>query len=215
MENCYVRYAITNFTEENMQIDKILYDKMPPELQKLFSLQDNPSKEEVTSQFPNTKSGVLNAGHKQGSSKTGNSYAVKTKGTIQNNYGNDEGSAARFFYCAKTSKADRDEGMTKAEEALDSRVLLSNAENRETSYKNNHPTVKPTALMQYLIRLVTPKGGTVLDPYMGSGSTGKAAAREGMSFIGMEMSPEYFAIAETRIKHEYENQKGGLDNFFD
>lgn len=89
----------------------------------------------------------------------------------------DQGSAARFFYCAKASKKDRGEG-------------------------NNHPTVKPTELMAYLCRLVTPPGGVVLDPFMGSGSTGKAAVREGFHFMGIEMDPEYLAIAEARIKHE-------------
>lgn len=89
----------------------------------------------------------------------------------------DQGSASRFFYCAKASKKDRGEG-------------------------NNHPTVKPTELMAYLCRLVTPPGGTVLDPFMGSGSTGKAAQREGFRFVGIEMDPEYLAIAEARIRHE-------------
>lgn len=85
------------------------------------------------------------------------------------------GEAARFFYCAKTSKADRGEG-------------------------NTHPTVKPTDLMAYLCRLVTPPGGLVLDPFMGSGSTGKGALREGFTFIGCELSPEYIEIARTRLK---------------
>lgn len=89
----------------------------------------------------------------------------------------DQGSASRFFYCAKASKKDRGEG-------------------------NNHPTVKPTELMAYLCRLVTPPGGVVLDPFMGSGSTGKAAMREGFHFMGIEMDPEYLAIAEARIRHE-------------
>ncbi len=86
-----------------------------------------------------------------------------------------EGSAARFFYCAKASKRDRDAG-------------------------NNHPTVKPTDLMRYLCRLVTPPGGIVLDPFMGSGSTGRGAIAEGFQFIGIELDPEYAAIAEARIK---------------
>lgn len=84
------------------------------------------------------------------------------------------GSAARFFYCAKASKRDRDAG-------------------------NIHPTVKPTALMRYLVRLVTPPGGTVLDPFAGSGSTGKAAILEGFAFIGFEREAEYAAIAQARI----------------
>jgi site-specific DNA-methyltransferase (adenine-specific) len=84
-------------------------------------------------------------------------------------------SAARFFYCPKASKKDRDEG-------------------------NNHPTVKPTALMQYLCRLITPTGGVVLDPYMGSGSTGKAAVKEGFSFVGCELDEDYYKIATARIE---------------
>ena len=87
----------------------------------------------------------------------------------------DSGSAARFFYCAKASKADRGEG-------------------------NNHPTVKPTELMRYLCRLVTPPGGVVLDPFMGSGSTGKAAVLEGFKFIGIEREAEYLEIARQRVQ---------------
>jgi DNA modification methylase len=83
--------------------------------------------------------------------------------------------AARFFYCAKASKADRGDG-------------------------NGHPTVKPTDLMRYLCRLVTPPGGVVLDPFMGSGSTGKAAALEGFRFIGIEREAEYLQIARGRIE---------------
>jgi len=67
--------------------------------------------------------------------------------------------------------------------------------------RNYHPTVKPTALMRYLCRLITPPGGVVLDPFMGSGSTGKAAALEGFGFIGIEKEAEYMAIAERRIEH--------------
>jgi site-specific DNA-methyltransferase (adenine-specific) len=87
-----------------------------------------------------------------------------------------DSSAARFFYCAKASKSDRGDG-------------------------NIHPTVKPTDLMRYLCRLVTPPGGVVLDPFMGSGSTGKAATLEGFEFIGIDMTPEYVEIARARIEH--------------
>jgi site-specific DNA-methyltransferase (adenine-specific) len=69
--------------------------------------------------------------------------------------------------------------------------------------KNNHPTVKPTELMRYLCRLVTPPGGTILDPFMGSGSTGKAAMLEGFEFIGIEQDEEAFTTAEARIGHAY------------
>ena len=97
---------------------------------------------------------------------------------------NDGDGASRFFYCPKTSKNDRNEGVED---------------------KNIHPTVKPTDLMAYLVRLVTPKGGIVLDPFMGSGSTGKGAVREGMVFIGIERESEYFEIAEARIQNEIDN----------
>jgi site-specific DNA-methyltransferase (adenine-specific) len=90
---------------------------------------------------------------------------------------NDAGGASRFFYCPKTSKSDRSEG-------------------------NIHPTVKPTDLMLYLIRLVTKNDGTILDPFMGSGSTGKAAIRGGFDFIGIEREKEYFEISKTRIEYE-------------
>lgn len=86
-----------------------------------------------------------------------------------------KGSAARFFYCAKASKKDRSEG-------------------------NKHPTVKPTDLMRYLCRLVTPPGGVVLDPFAGSGSTGKAAVLEGFRFVGIEREAEYVEIALARIE---------------
>lgn len=83
--------------------------------------------------------------------------------------------SSRFFYCAKASKSDRESN-------------------------NNHPTVKPTDLMKYLCRLITPKNGIVLDPFMGSGSTGKAAISEGFKFVGIEMNKEYFEIAQQRVK---------------
>ncbi|MCH9838659.1 site-specific DNA-methyltransferase, partial [bacterium] len=95
------------------------------------------------------------------------------------------GEAARFFYCAKASKSDR-------------------------GGENTHPTVKPTDLMRYLCRLVTPPGGVVLDPFMGSGSTGKAAVGEGFRFVGCEMSPEYMAIAKVRIQRALEQFLGDL-----
>lgn len=101
----------------------------------------------------------------------------------------DEGSASRYFYCAKASKKDRDEGLDKFDA------------------KNIHPTVKPVSLMQYLVRLVTPKGGTVLDIFNGSGSTGKAVAYENKErdadykYIGIELDPEYCEISKARIKY--------------
>lgn len=116
----------------------------------------------------------------------------------------DSGSAARFFYCPKASKRDRDEGLEAFQPTTtDGRqVSIDNPYLRgETTRRNNHPTVKPTELMRYLCRLVTPPGGIVLDPFMGSGSTGKAAVLEGFRFVGIEREAEYMAIAKARIDH--------------
>jgi DNA modification methylase len=113
---------------------------------------------------------------------------------------------AKFFYCAKASKRDRNEGLDgfEAKRDHDGRkdggVGGDNPRNRTNNAKlNHHPTVKPTSLMQYLVKLVTPPNGIVLDPFMGSGSTGKACAYEGFEFIGIEQSLEYVAIAQARI----------------
>jgi site-specific DNA-methyltransferase (adenine-specific) len=120
-------------------------------------------------------------------------------------------SAARFFYCAKASKKDRNEGLDQFPEvsvgSLNMRTDSHAERNGETTApaKNHHPTVKPTDLMRYLCRLITPPNGTVLDPFTGSGSTGKAAVLEGFSFIGVEQSEEYIAIAEARIKSVYDS----------
>ncbi len=113
----------------------------------------------------------------------------------------DSGSAARFFYSAKTSAEDRHEGLQDQGPRFSNGSTLRDAENLNAERSGNyHPTVKPTDLMAYLCRLVTPPGGTVLDPFMGSGSTGKACAFEQFRFIGVDMTPEYVDIAAQRIK---------------
>ncbi|MCU1145751.1 DNA-methyltransferase [Stenotrophomonas maltophilia] len=120
----------------------------------------------------------------------------------------DSGSAARFFYCAKASKEDRDaglEGFKKSAAGMVSNTSGQHMTRRDEGYQvapraNHHPTVKPTDLMRYLCRLVTPAGGLVLDPFMGSGSTGKAAVLEGFQFVGIDNDPAYAAIAEARIR---------------
>ena len=120
----------------------------------------------------------------------------------------DLGSAARFFYCAKASKKDRDEGC----EGFGDRLMDTDRDGRNQAgfnsadrppmllRKNHHPTVKPTDLMRYLCRLVTPPNGLILDPFTGSGSTGKAAILEGFRFVGFDMQSEYIDIASARIK---------------
>jgi site-specific DNA-methyltransferase (adenine-specific) len=110
----------------------------------------------------------------------------------------DSGSAARFFYCPKASKADREAGLDGMEvNGCGVGALRDSGRGKEST--NHHPTVKPTALMQYLCRLITPPGGTVLDPFTGSGSTGKAAMLEGFNFVGFEREAEYVEIARRRI----------------
>jgi len=139
------------------------------------------------------------------------------------------GDKSRYFYCAKTSKQDRDEGLdgllvrqSKGGGGLTSpkdekgNYIVSGDKGTAGKYgsakapaKNFHPTVKPTELMRYLCRLVTPKGGVVLDPFMGSGSTGKAAIAEGFGFVGIEMDEDYFEIACARIEaaHKKKSQE--------
>lgn len=107
---------------------------------------------------------------------------------------------ARFFYCAKASRADRNRGLTDPGPQFKHGVTLRQMENTERK-GNIHPTVKPTDLMRYLCRLVTPPRGIVLDPFMGSGSSGKAAALEGFRFVGIDITPEYYDIAQARIAH--------------
>jgi site-specific DNA-methyltransferase (adenine-specific) len=133
--------------------------------------------EEVLEHFPHTKSGKMGPEHNRHTDSSPNGIYGKfdVNHPLGQTYG-DAGSAARFFYVAKANKKDREED-------------------------NNHPTIKPTELMKYLIRLVTPKNGTILDPFMGSGSTGKAAVLEGFSFTGIELSEDYLKIAEKRINH--------------
>jgi site-specific DNA-methyltransferase (adenine-specific) len=127
------------------------------------------------------------------------------------------GGASRFFYCPKASKKDRNDGCDelpiKRPDTRTDTGMGSFTEKGVQPQSNHHPTVKPTDLMAYLIRLVTPKGGIVLDPFMGSGSTGKAAVREGMNFIGIEREGDYMEIAKTRIEHEQKKNKH--TQFFD
>jgi DNA modification methylase len=160
---------------------------------------------EVLTLFPQANAGGNKTGT-EASAGTKNLYGPY-RGTSRASYA-DTGSAARFFYCAKARKSDRDEGLehfTPRRYSHDGRKTpTETAYQRNNSVaRNHHPTVKPTDLMRYLCRLVTPLGGVVLDPFMGSGSTGKAAVKEGFRFIGIEREPEYFEIACARIADAY------------
>jgi DNA modification methylase len=137
--------------------------------------------DEVLAGFPQANSARASGNPnnpKRGKNHTATSYG-QGDDTETNDY-RDTGSAARFFYCTKAAKKDRNEG----------------------GVTNKHPTVKNTELMQYLCRLITPPGGIVLDPFAGSFSTGKAAVREGFRFIGIEAEQEYFDVGVQRVKHE-------------
>jgi site-specific DNA-methyltransferase (adenine-specific) len=163
--------------------------------------------EEVMGLFPQAGGGFGKRGGRNGAT-VGDYGMGATMETV--GYG-DSGSAARFFYCAKASKADRDEGCEKlqersAGECVDRVEGSAGMESpragagRTSGSRNHHPTVKPTDLMRYLCRLVTPPNGIVLDPFMGSGSTGKAAMLEGFAFVGIEREAEYIDIAKARIQ---------------
>jgi site-specific DNA-methyltransferase (adenine-specific) len=118
------------------------------------------------------------------------------------------GEAARFFYTPKACKDDRDDGCEMMEERWKAGYSYTDTagnaadgmfKDRETLKRNFHPTVKPTDLMRYLCRMVTPTGGIVLDPFTGSGSTGRGAVLEGFRFFGCEMDADYITIAKARI----------------
>ena len=165
--------------------------------------------DEVCGRFPNTKTGWKNTNK----TKTKDNIVVDfmNKVGFTGNHYNDSGSASRYFYCAKASKKDRDEGLTDfdSKKVNDGRQAhVDNAYQRgETLRKNTHPTVKPTELMQYLVRLVSPNGATILDCFNGSGSTGKAVMYENREknknykYIGIELTEEYLPISKARIEY--------------
>lgn len=176
--------------------------------------------DEVQAAFPDAPGQMVDASTNSEQRKTQNTFGVMRRGRGEeqsaesDNEGSvgfkmkpgmrrmDAGSSARFFYCAKTSRADRHEGLPDPGPQFQKGSTLRDAENLGADRKgNHHPTVKPFDLMAYLCRLVTPPGGVVLDPFMGSGSTGKAAVLEGFKFIGIEREAEYLAIARARIEH--------------
>ena len=160
-----------------MKIDATTHQKLPEHLKALFQQAPNPSRDDVVALFPDSNGAggsvpnVKITGYGDGIGTGKSEYLGGERTKVDSG----PGSAARFFYCAKASKSDRGAG-------------------------NTHPTVKPTNLMRYLCRLVTPAGGTVLDPFMGSGTTGVAAVQMGCRFIGIEREPRYFEIACRRIE---------------
>jgi site-specific DNA-methyltransferase (adenine-specific) len=156
--------------------------------------------DEVLQLFPNSK-----AGKPQEKRGTGGIWGKGDGHSIPvgPSYG-DDGSAARFFYCAKPSTAERNaglDGLQKKKADTRSDVAAGMWKDKNAAHQNHHPTVKPITLMRYLIKLVVPPNGMVLDPFLGSGTTGVAAIQENISWLGFEMNPEYADIARRRTGH--------------
>jgi len=163
--------------------------------------------DEVVELFPNSKSS--DAIRKNNNSKTTGINTFGKYQDIETNGYNDSGSASRFFYCAKASKSERNKGCEELEDknkvfngqSDNSSKEMKGIEQKFTTQpsKNNHPTVKPIALMEYLVKLVSREGAVVLDPFMGSGSTGIACKNLNRYFIGVEREEEYVKIAKKRL----------------
>ena len=184
--------------------------------------------DEVSAGLLDEQSGATKSANGGGIRKTAlgrmNDDGWQPKETEMPGYG-DSGGASRFFYVAKASKRDRNEGLEELPDTHPSAVTgrkvgSAGAQNggyagmTETPRKNIHPTVKPTQLMRYLIKLVTPEGGVVLDPFTGSGSTGKAALLDGYEFVGAELTEEYLPIIEGRLRWAVENREAPEETLF-
>jgi site-specific DNA-methyltransferase (adenine-specific) len=197
--------------DKNMiTITEKLYNKMPEDIKVCFNKLPNHGSQEVLELFPDSNG--------SGKSRTlKRSSKPEQQGWGMNKHKPDEvelpdagsGSAARFFYCAKASKRERNAGL----EGMEKKQKWASVEKRESNsfdifqndkpqvkQENFHPTVKPVKLMEYLVRLVTPKDGVCLDPFMGSGTTGVAAKNLNRNFIGIEIDESYFALASKRIR---------------
>lgn len=183
--------------------------------------------DEVVALFPDTNKSRSVLMGKGGDDKGNSIYGKYADIATVRGHDDNGGSAARFFYCAKASKRDRNEGLDdfagkeigakgnglarKCATCSASVIDGCNCPDRtfvNPTRANHHPTVKPVTLMQYLVRLVTPPNGTVLDPFMGSGSTGKACMYEGFDFIGIDQSAEYVEIARARIEYAKNESTG-------
>lgn len=208
-----------NFGNENNISDKL--GRFPANTILTY---DETDFDEVCGGFPDTKTGSIKP-YKNKSNGVCNFFSSVDYRNV--NFIGDSGSASRYFYCAKASKKDRDEGLDEFEEkktgelqggrkegSAGSIMQNANGGTRVNPYagtgtpkKNTHPTVKPTELMQYLARLVSPNGATILDPFNGSGSTGKAVMYENRErnkeykYIGIELTDEYLPISKARIEY--------------
>lgn len=194
------------------KINQEQFAKLPDELKALYVKLPNPSSEEVRECFPETTTNGVKTPFVGGASK-----GINLGGGNVKPYETNSGNASRFFksiiYQAKASKSERNKGCEGLEEKQKAGAEFrpnhqEKANNGETgnpfgrwnNVVNNHPTVKPIALMEYLIKMVTPKGGIVLDPFAGSGSTLVAAKQNGFNYVGIEMIDEYVDIIKARLK---------------
>lgn len=163
-----------------MKVNEKTYSKLPAELQSLFRKLPNPGSDEVVGMFPES-----GPSKRQKISNKGSIWGSQDDSEHIRGHDDSGGSAARFFYTAKSSKSERGK-------------------------ENIHPTVKPISLMEYLVKLITPPDAIVLDPFMGSGTTGIACIRLGHKFYGIEKDEKYFAIATKRIKRKLKKEKMGF-----
>ena len=172
--------------------------------------------DEVTAGLLDEQSGLTKSSPHLRVSKKSHSQSMKSPLGAHTGVGvSDSGGASRFFYQAKASKRDRNEGLEELQDVMPTKYAqddwtMENMKTGSRPTKNFHPTVKPTQLMRYLIKLITPPGGTVLDPFTGSGSTGKAALLDGFDFVGAELTEEYLPIIEGRLRWAME-QEGETD----
>lgn len=188
-----------------MRITADEYAKMPPELRRLFDKVPNPGSDEVLAVFPDRDGAVSNSSNGTNGTPVYGDYGPQPRSEGRA----DSGSAARFFYTAKASKSERDEGLYDFPEQAtrgnygdgiqDNRPHTKDGYEYHATRRNTHPTVKPLDLMRWLVRLVTPPDGVVLDPFMGSGTTLKAARAEGHVSIGIDLDEAHCAIAWGRM----------------
>lgn len=169
--------------------------------------------DEVMAMFPNTKSGEMN-GEQGGFGNSDLVFGENSKTPEAISYG-DNGSAARFFYVAKPSKQERNWGLGEtAEYALKQNSTMRDIENVDWKEfnENYHPTLKPVQLMRYLVKMITPPGGTCLDPFNGSGTTGIACKLEGFFYIGIEMTKAFCDISIKRIANWVDDLESMVKN---
>ena len=218
------------------KINQEQFETLPDELKALYVKLPNPSSEEVRECFPETGKGGYPKLTKEFTGQSNITFRGAEEREERVNL--DSGNPSRFFksiiYQAKASKSERNKGCEELEEketykqdgSGNSNEIFSKTNKRvnpttgeleerketEGRNKNNHPTVKPIALMEYLIKMVTPKGGVVLDPFSGSFSTGVACIKNGFGFVGIEREEEYVVIGKARLEQAQKAREDEVKN---